>query len=155
MIALKVGDFAPNFTATDQNTNTVSLANYLGKKVILFFYPKDNTPGCTLEACSFRDNYQRLTAEGFVVLGVSTDDEKSHKKFETKFDLPFTLVADTDKSINNSYGVWVEKSMYGKTYMGTNRKTFVIDEAGKIKAIISKVDTKNASAQVLEVLGSI
>ncbi len=153
MTELQVGDLAPNFTSTDQNANPVTLSDYLGKKVILFFYPKDNTPGCTLEACSFRDNYQALTAQGFVVLGVSTDDEKSHKKFETKFDLPFTLVADTDKSINNSYGVWVEKSMYGKTYMGTNRKTFIINEEGKILAIINKVDTKNASAQVLEVLG--
>lgn len=152
MTALQVGDVAPNFKSTDQNSNPVTLTDYAGKKVILFFYPKDNTPGCTLEACSFRDNYQVLTAQGFVVLGVSTDDEKSHKKFETKFDLPFSLVADTDKSINNSYGVWIEKSMYGKTYMGTNRKTFVIDESGKIQAIIDKVDTKNASAQVLEVL---
>lgn len=152
MTELQVGDIAPNFTSTDQNAKPVTLTDYAGKKVILFFYPKDNTPGCTLEACSFRDHYQTLTAQGFVVLGVSTDDEKSHKKFETKFDLPFTLVADTDKSINNSYGVWVEKSMYGKTYMGTNRKTFIISEEGKILAIINKVDTKNASAQVLEVL---
>ncbi len=153
MTELQVGDIAPNFTSTDQNANPVTLSDYAGKKVILFFYPKDNTPGCTLEACSFRDNYQALTAQGFVVLGVSTDDEKSHKKFETKFDLPYTLIADTDKSLNNSYGVWVEKSMYGKTYMGTNRKTFVINEEGNILAIINKVDTKNASAQVLEVLG--
>lgn len=153
MTELQVGDVAPNFTSTDQNTNPISLSDYAGKKIILFFYPKDNTPGCTLEACNFRDNYQALTAQGFVVLGVSTDDEKSHKKFETKFDLPFTLVADIDKSINLSYGVWVEKSMYGKTYMGTYRKTFVINEEGKIMAIINKVDTKNASEQVLEVLG--
>ncbi len=153
MTELQVGNIAPDFTSTDQNANTIKLSDYEDKKVILFFYPKDNTPGCTLEACSFRDNYQALTAQGFVVLGVSTDDEKSHKKFETKFDLPFSLIADTDKSINLSYGVWVEKSMYGKTYMGTNRKTFVIAENGKILAIINKVDTKNASAQVLEVLG--
>ena len=153
MTELQVGDIAPDFTSTDQNANPITLTDYAGKKVILFFYPKDNTPGCTLEACSFRDNYQALTAQGFEVLGVSTDDEKSHKKFETKFDLPFTLVADTNKSINQSYGVWVEKSMYGKTYMGTNRKTFIINEDGKIQAIINKVDTKNASAQVLEVLG--
>ena len=154
MEELKVGDTAPGFTSVDQNNNSVSLGDYKGKKVILYFYPKDNTPGCTLEACDFRDNYQSLKAKGFEVLGVSTDDEKSHKKFETKFDLPFTLIADTDKSIVESYGVWIEKSMYGKTYMGTNRKTFVIDETGKILAIINKVDTKSPSQQVLDALNT-
>jgi peroxiredoxin Q/BCP len=152
MEELKVGDKAPDFKSVDQNNNTVNLSDYKGKKVILYFYPKDNTPGCTLEACDFRDNYQSLKSKGFEVLGVSTDDEKSHKKFETKFDLPFTLIADTDKSIVESYGVWVEKSMYGKTYMGTNRKTFVIDGQGIISAIINKVDTKNSSQQVLAAL---
>ena len=154
MEELKVGDTAPNFTSVDQNNNKVALSNYKGKKVILYFYPKDNTPGCTLEACDFRDNYQSLKTKGFEVLGVSTDDEKSHKKFETKFDLPFTLIADTDKSIVEKYGVWIEKSMYGKTYMGTNRKTFVIDEEGIILAVISKVDTKSPSQQVLNTLNN-
>jgi peroxiredoxin Q/BCP len=152
MATLQVGDLAPVFTAKNQNGETVSLADFKGKKVILFFYPKDNTPGCTAEACDFRDNYQSLTTQGFEVIGVSIDDEKSHKKFETKFDLPFTLIADTDKTIVESYGVWVEKSMYGKSYMGTSRKTFVIDEGGKIITVIDKVDTKSPSKQVLELL---
>ncbi|TAE38655.1 MAG: thioredoxin-dependent thiol peroxidase [Sphingobacteriales bacterium] len=152
MINLQIGNPAPLFTSSNQNGEAISLADFIGKKVILFFYPKDNTPGCTLEACDFRDNYQALKTQGFEVLGVSVDDEKSHKKFETKFDLPFTLLADTDKSIVSSYGVWVQKSMYGKTYMGTQRTTFVIDEQGIIIAIIDKVDTKNASQQVLEAL---
>lgn len=150
MTGLKVGDKAPEFTSKDQNGNEVSLKDFAGKKVVLYFYPKDNTPGCTAEACDFRDNYQSLKAKGFEILGVSTDDEKSHKKFETKFELPFTLLADTDQDIVNKYGVWIEKNMYGKKYMGTNRKTFVIDEEGKIITIIEKVDTKNASQQVLE-----
>lgn len=152
MDALKVGDKAPDFTANDQNANPISLADFKGKTIILYFYPKDNTPGCTTQACNFRDNYQSLLADGYQVIGVSTDDEKSHKKFETKFDLPFPLVADTDKKIVEAYGVWVEKNMYGKKYMGTARTTFIIDEQGIIKNIISKVDTKNASHQVREVL---
>ncbi|WP_026903957.1 thioredoxin-dependent thiol peroxidase [Pedobacter glucosidilyticus] len=146
---LKEGDKAPAFTSTDQYGNSVSLSDFIGKKVVLYFYPKDNTPGCTAEACDFRDNYQSLKAKGFEVLGVSTDDEKSHKKFVDKFELPFTLLADTEKDIVEKYGVWVEKSMYGKKYMGTDRKTFVIDENGIIQTIIAKVDTKNASAQLL------
>lgn len=149
---LKEGDKAPEFTSTDQNGKTVSLSDYLGKKVVLYFYPKDNTPGCTAEACDFRDNYQSLKSKGFEILGVSTDDEKSHKKFEQKFELPFTLLADTNKDIVEKYGVWVEKSMYGKTYMGTDRKTFLIDENGVIASIIQKVDTKNASQQLLDTI---
>lgn len=149
---LKEGDQAPAFTATDQNGNTVSLADFLDKKLILYFYPKDDTPGCTAEACSFRDNYQSLLNQGFNVVGVSTDDEKSHKKFESKYQLPFPLIADTDKSISESYGVWVEKNMYGKTYMGTARTTFLIDKNSIIKKIIEKVDTKNSSQQVLDLL---
>lgn len=152
MAALKEGDLAPAFTANNQNGESVSLTDFTGKKVILYFYPKDNTPGCTAEACDFRDHYQSLTSKGFEVIGVSTDDEKSHKKFEAKFELPFTLIADTEKDIVEKYGVWVEKSMYGKKYMGTDRKTFLIDETGKIKTIIQKVDTKNASQQLLEAL---
>jgi peroxiredoxin Q/BCP len=149
---LKQGDKAPEFTSKDQHGNTISLSDFRGKKVVLYFYPKDNTPGCTAEACDFRDNYQSLKAKGFEILGVSTDDEKSHKKFVDKFELPFTLLADTEKDIVEKYGVWVEKSMYGKKYMGTDRKTFLIDENGLIQTIISKVDTKNASAQLLEAI---
>lgn len=147
------GQKAPDFKVQDQDGNVVSLQQFAGKKVVLYFYPKDDTPGCTAEACDFRDNYQGLVAKGIVVLGVSTDDEKSHKKFVTKHQLPFPLLADTDKKIVEAYGVWGEKSMYGKTYMGTNRKTFIIDEEGVIAHIINKVDTKNATAQVLELSG--
>jgi len=153
MTELQEGQRAPEFTAKDQEGNEVTLSQFLGKKVVLYFYPKDDTPGCTAEACDFRDNYQGLTAKGIVVLGVSVDDEKSHKKFIAKHNLPFTLLADTDKQIVEAYGVWGEKNMYGKTYMGTNRKTFLIDEQGNIAHIISKVDTKNSTAQVLELLG--
>jgi peroxiredoxin Q/BCP len=121
--------------------------------VVLYFYPKDATPGCTAEACDFRDNYQTLQAKGLVVLGVSTDDEKSHTKFIGKFQLPFTLLADTDKKLVEAYGVWVEKSMYGKIYMGTARKTFIINPEGKIAHIIEKVETSSASQQILDLLG--
>jgi len=152
MAILTEGDKAPDFTAKDQNGKTVSLSDFKGKKVILYFYPKDDTPGCTLEACSFRDNYQSMLSKGFEVIGVSTDDEKSHKKFETKFSLPFTLIADTDKNIVEAYGVWVEKNMYGRKYMGTARKTFIIDEGGTISKIIEKVDTQNSSQQVMDIL---
>jgi len=152
MSTLKEGDKAPGFAAKDQNGKTVSLSDFKGKNVILYFYPKDDTPGCTAEACSFRDNYQSMLSKGFDVIGVSTDDEKSHKKFETKFSLPFTLIADTDKHIVEAYGVWAEKNMYGKKYMGTLRTTFVIDGEGIIKKIIDKVDTKNSSQQVIDLL---
>ncbi|HET8827728.1 MAG TPA: thioredoxin-dependent thiol peroxidase [Pelobium sp.] len=152
MANLQVGDAAPDFTANNQNNETVSLSDFKGKKVILYFYPKDNTPGCNAEACNFRDNYQFFINKGFEIVGVSTDDEKSHKKFEAKFELPFTLIADTEKKVVEAYGVWVEKQMYGKTYMGTARKTFLIDEDGKIALIIDKVDTKNASQQLLDLL---
>ncbi len=153
MSTLQEGSKAPEFSAKDQNGNTVTLSQFKGKKVVLYFYPKDDTPGCTAEACDFRDNYQGLQAKGIEVLGVSVDDEKSHQKFINKHSLPFTLLADTDKQIVEAYGVWGEKNMYGKKYMGTNRATFVIDEDGNIAHIIKKVDTKNATAQVLELLG--
>jgi len=153
MAILKEGDKAPDFTANDQNGKQVSLSDYKGKNVILYFYPKDDTPGCTAEACSFRDNYQSLVSQGFAVIGVSTDSEKSHKKFETKYSLPFTLIADEDKAINEAYGVWGEKNMYGKTYMGTVRTTFIIGVDGLIKHIITKVDNANATQQVLDLLG--
>jgi len=152
MSILKQGDKAPAFTSKDQDGKTVSLSQFKGQKVVLYFYPKDSTPGCTAEACDFRDNYQGLKTKGIEVLGVSVDDEKSHQKFITKHSLPFTLLADTDKSIVEAYGVWGEKSMYGKTYMGTNRTTFIIDEDGTIAHIITKVDTKAPTAQVLDLL---
>jgi peroxiredoxin Q/BCP len=152
MTTLKAGDKAPDFTANDQNGRTISLGDFSGKTVILYFYPKDDTPGCTAEACDFRDNYQSLVGKGFEVIGVSTDDEKSHKKFETKYNLPFPLIADSDQTIVNAYGVWAEKNMYGKKYMGTVRTTFIIDGDGLIKEVITKVDTKAASQQVLDLL---
>ena len=152
MATLTAGDKAPDFTAKDQNGKAVSLADFKGKTVILYFYPKDDTPGCTAEACDFRDNYQSLLSKGFEVIGVSTDDEKSHRKFVTKHSLPFTLIADDDKHIVEAYGVWVEKSMYGKKYMGTARTTFIIDADGTIHKVIEKVDTKNSSQQVLDLL---
>ncbi|MDO8991764.1 thioredoxin-dependent thiol peroxidase [Daejeonella sp.] len=150
MTELTEGQKAPDFKAKDQNGKSISLSDFSGKDVILYFYPKDDTPGCTAEACSFRDNYQSLLKEGFEVLGVSTDDEKSHQKFITKYSLPFSLIADTDKKIVEAYGVWVEKNMYGKKYMGVARKTFIIDKNGLIQKIIDKVDTKNSSGQVLD-----
>jgi peroxiredoxin Q/BCP len=152
MIELIEGQKAPEFKAKDQNGKNISLSDFSGKDVILYFYPKDDTPGCTAEACSFRDNYQSLLQEGFEVLGVSTDDEKSHQKFITKYSLPFPLIADTDKEIVEAYGVWVEKNMYGKKYMGIARKTFIIDKNGLIRKIIDKVDTKNSSGQVLDAI---
>ena len=146
---LKIGNKAPNFTSTDQDGKTISLSDFTGKKVVLYFYPKDNIPGCTDQACNLRDNYALFKAKGFTILGVSCDDEKKHKKFIQKFELPFPLIADTDQTVVNAYGVWVEKSMYGKTYMGIARTTFVIDENGAITDIIEKVKTKEHSAQIL------
>jgi thioredoxin-dependent peroxiredoxin len=152
MAELKEGDPAPDFTAKDQNGSDFTLSSLRGKEVILYFYPKDDTPGCTAEACSFRDNYQSLLSQGFEVVGVSTDDEKSHQKFITKYELPFTLISDTDKKIVEDYGVWVEKNMYGRKSMGTARKTFIIDKGGVIKKVIDKVDSKNSSQQVLDLM---
>ncbi|RWY47937.1 thioredoxin-dependent thiol peroxidase [Mucilaginibacter gilvus] len=152
MATLQPGDKAPDFTAKDQNGKEVSLSDYKGKNVILYFYPKDDTPGCTAESCDFRDNYQSLLSQGFDVIGVSVDDEKSHKKFESKYSLPFTLIADTDHSIVEAYDVWKEKNMYGKKYMGTARTTFVINGDGVIDHVIDKVDTKASSQQVLELV---
>lgn len=146
---LKVGDAAPQFTSKDQDGKPVSLSDFKGKKVVLYFYPNDMTPGCTAEACSLRDNYKTLLKQGYVVLGVSTNDEKSHKKFIAKEELPFSLLADTDKTVHEKFGTWGEKSMYGRKYMGTLRTTFVIDEKGVISEIIEKVDTKNHASQIL------
>jgi peroxiredoxin Q/BCP len=150
---LKEGDKAPDFNSKDQDGNPVKLSDFKGKKVVLYFYPKDDTPGCTKEACSFRDADDVFQKKGIKVLGVSTDDEKSHQKFISKFQLPFDLLADTDKSIVESYGVWGEKSMYGKKYMGTNRKTFLIDENGKIAKIFDKVNVAEHADEVLEAFG--
>ncbi|MGB7067952.1 MAG: thioredoxin-dependent thiol peroxidase [Pyrinomonadaceae bacterium] len=132
---LNEGDRAPDFRAKDQDGNEIALKDFAGKRVVLYFYPKDDTPGCTKEACSFRDSNDVYKENGITVLGVSTDSEQSHKKFISKFDLPFTLIADTDKSIVNAYGVWGEKSMYGKKYLGTLRKTFLIGGDGNIVKI--------------------
>ena len=150
---LKEGDNAPDFSSKDQNGKVVSMADFKGKRVVLYFYPKDDTPGCTKEACSFRDADDVYRAKGITVLGVSTDDEKSHQKFISKFQLPFDLLADTDKQIVSDYGVWGEKSMYGKKYMGTNRKTFLIDGNGKIAKIFDKVDVAAHADEVLEAFG--
>ncbi len=147
---LNVGDSAPDFSVNDQNEKPVKLSDYKGKKVVLYFYPKDNTPGCTAEACNLRDNYQALQKAGYEILGISKDSEKSHAKFIDKFDLPFTLLADTELDIHEKYGTWIEKSMYGRKYMGTARVTFLIDEEGKIEEIIEKVKTKDHTAQILK-----
>lgn len=148
-MTLKKGDQAPLFQGKDQNGNPVALADYAGKKVVLYFYPKDNTSGCTAQACNLRDNHEALQAQGYTVLGISPDDEKSHQKFIEKYSLPFTLIADTDKNIHQLYGTWVEKSMYGKKYMGTARITFLIDENGLITDIIEKVKTADHTRQIL------
>ncbi|UPZ38219.1 thioredoxin-dependent thiol peroxidase [Sphingobacterium sp. PCS056] len=152
MATLEVGQKAPAITATNQNGESISLSDFMGTKVILYFYPKDNTPGCTTEACNFRDNYQSLKKEGFEVIGVSIDGEASHQKFINKHELPFQLLVDEDQKIVNDYGVWVEKNMYGKKYMGTARTTFVIDEQGNIAHIVKKVDNKNASQQIRDLI---
>ena len=150
---LKEGDTAPDFTSKDQNGEPVKLSDYKGKKVVLYFYPKDDTPGCTKEACSFRDADDIYRSKGIKVFGVSTDDEKSHQKFISKFQLPFDLLADTDKDIVEKYRVWGEKNMYGKKYMGTNRKTFLINEDGRIEKIFDKVNVSEHADEVLEAFG--
>ena len=152
MTHLKEGDKAPAFTAKDQDGNTVSLSDFKGQNVILYFYPQDDTPTCTKEACNFRDNYQSLLSKGFAVIGVSFDNEKSHKKFIKKYSLPFPLISDADKKIIEGYGIWAEKTLFGRTYMGTLRTTFVIDKKGIIIHIINKVDSGNASQQVLDLI---
>lgn len=147
---LKPGTKAPAFKAKDQNGNTISLKDYLGKKVALYFYPHDNTPTCTVEACNLRDNYGALKNAGIEVIGVSTDDEKSHKKFETKHQLPFTLIADPEQKIVDAYGVWGLKKFMGKEFDGTHRTTFLIDEKGVIQYVIEKVKSKEHASQILE-----
>ena len=148
-MVLQVGDIAPEFLSKDQDGKEVRLSDYKGKKVILYFYPKDDTPGCTTQACNLRDNYEAFQSKGYQVLGVSVDNEKSHVKFIKKFNLPFPLLADTEHDIVEAYGVWVEKSMYGRTYMGTARTTFVINEDGVIQEIFQKIDTANHTDQIL------
>lgn len=139
----------PHFEVMDQNGNIVSSDSLLGKKTIIYFYPKDNTSGCTEEACNLRDNYQTMVAKGYNVVGVSKDSVRSHKNFAQKFDLPFTLLADTSTEMIQAFGAWGEKSMYGRKYMGIIRKTFIFNENGILTEIIEKVDTKNHAAQIL------
>ncbi|HJZ39257.1 MAG TPA: thioredoxin-dependent thiol peroxidase [Bacteroidales bacterium] len=152
MTQLKEGVSAPVFRGKDQDEKWVGLEDFRGKKVILYFYPKDDTPGCTDEACNLRDNYEALLSRGFSILGVSPDNEKSHAKFKAKFELPFSLISDPETKILNAYGVWGEKSLFGQKYMGVLRTTFVIDEAGIIRKIISNVDTRDHTRQILEEL---
>lgn len=147
---LKIGDRMPDFEVMDQDGNIVRSAELLGRKTIIYFYPKDNTSGCTAEACNLRDNYEAFLAMGYNVIGVSKDSVASHKKFAEKYDLPFTLLADTATELLQAFGAWGEKKMYGKTVMGTLRTTFIFDEAGILKEIIEKVDTKNHAAQILK-----
>jgi peroxiredoxin Q/BCP len=149
-MSLSPGKKAPAFIGVDQNANTIALKDFKGKKIILYFYPKDDTPGCTAQACNLRDNHSVLLEKGYTVIGVSADSVKKHKKFEEKYELPFSLIADEDHKIVEAYGVWGEKKFMGKTYLGITRTTFLIDEHGKIKAIIEKPDTKNHAEEVLE-----
>ncbi|MDZ7739567.1 MAG: thioredoxin-dependent thiol peroxidase [Bacteroidales bacterium] len=148
MTKLKEGQEAPFFEGTDQSGNTIRLDDFKGKKLVLYFYPKDNTPGCTKEACNLRDNYKDLLAKEFAIVGVSPDSVKSHQKFAGKYDLPFPLISDTDKKIMSDYGTWGEKKMFGKTSLNVLRTTFVIDEKGIIEKIIKKVDTKAHTEQI-------
>ena len=149
---LAQGTMAPDFTLESDTGNTVSLSDYRGKKVVLYFYPKDDTPGCTAEACNFRDDHSPITATGAVVLGISPDPIQSHQRFKLKFELPFALLSDPDHKVAEMYGAWGEKTTAGKTTMGIIRSTFVIDEAGKIIHVFPKVDVKNHSQEVLAVL---
>jgi peroxiredoxin Q/BCP len=148
-IKLNIGDKAPNFSCKNEKGELVSLKDFKGKNLVLYFYPKDDTPGCTAEACDLRDNYQNFLSKGFEILGVSPDSEKKHQKFIDKHELPFSLLADEDHSVAEAYGVWGEKSMYGRKYMGILRTTFVIDANGKLSNIIEKVDTKAHSKQLI------
>lgn len=149
-MALEIGNKAPAFEGKDQDGKTIKLSDFTGKKLVLYFYPKDDTPGCTKEACNLRDNYDMMLAKGYAIVGISSDDEKAHKKFIEKYNLPFPLIADTDKAIHEQFGTWVEKAMYGRKYMGTARTTFVINEKGVIEDIISKVKTDNHVGQIVK-----
>lgn len=147
---LKIGDRMPEFEVVDQDGVKVSSKDLVGKKTVVYFYPKDNTSGCTAEACSIRDSYDALLARGYNVVGVSKDSVASHKRFKEKYDLPFTLLSDTSTGMLQTFGAWGEKKMYGKTVMGTIRRTFIFDENGILTRIIEDVDTKNHAAQILE-----
>ena len=149
MNVLKVGDTAPDFSCKNQHGEIISLSSMIGKKIILFFYPKANTPGCTAEACNLNDNYNRFKSDGYEVVGVSADSEKVQKNFSEKFSFNYSLLSDVDKKVISSYGAWGQKKMYGKEYMGIIRKTIIIDESGKIEQIIEKVKTKEHSSQIL------
>ncbi|TDR15296.1 thioredoxin-dependent thiol peroxidase [Marinomonas communis] len=148
-MSLTIGQEAPDFTSKDQHGNPITLSEFRGKKVVLYFYPKDSTPGCTAQACNLRDHHQELTDAGYVVLGISPDSEKRHQNFINKNELPFTLISDEDKSVHELYGTWQLKKFMGKEYMGTVRTTFIIDEQGNIENIIEKVKTKDHTAQIL------
>ncbi|MES2778313.1 MAG: thioredoxin-dependent thiol peroxidase [Bacteroidota bacterium] len=148
-MTLKPGDKAPTFTSTNEKGEKVSLSDYKGKKLVLYFYPKDSTPTCTIEACDLRDNYKMFQKKGYEILGVSTDSAKSHVKFIKKYDLPFSLLADEDHSLVEAYGVWGEKTLFGRKYMGILRTTFVIDEKGKIEKVIEKVESKGHTQQLI------
>lgn len=150
MTKIKEGDKSPDFSGKDQNGNLISLKDFNGKKVVLYFYPKDSTPGCTQEACNLRDNYHTFLRNGYVVIGVSADSEKSHQKFIKKYNLPFPLISDTDKSIVKAFGVWGRKKFMGLEFDGILRTTFIIDENGIVEKIIGKVDTKNHTSQIIE-----
>jgi thioredoxin-dependent peroxiredoxin len=147
---LKAGDKAPDFKANDQNGDVISLKDYKGKKLVLYFYPKDDTPSCTNEACNLRDNFAALKKKGYAIVGVSADEEKKHKKFIAKYDLPFSLIADTDKKVIDAYDVWGEKKFMGRIFDGIVRTTFVINEKGIIEKVITNVKTKNHTEQILE-----
>lgn len=149
MTTLKAGDKAPDFSCADENGNIISLADFKGKKLVLYFYPKDLTPGCTMESCNLRDNYDLMLKQGYDVLGVSADDQKKHQKFIEKHELPFHLLADIDKKVINDYGVWGPKKFMGREFDGIHRTTFVIDEKGVIEEVISKVKTKEHAEQIL------
>ena len=149
MTTLKEADKAPLFTAVDQDGKKLSLADYKGKKVVLYFYPEDDTPTCTIQACNLRDNYSLLKKEGFEILGVSPDEPKKHKKFETKYGLPFRLVADPDHTIIDKYGVWGEKKLYGREYMGLHRTTFLVDEKGVIRKIFTRPKNKQHAEEIV------
>lgn len=150
MTTLQAGDKAPDFSGTTEDGSTVSLSDFSGKKLVLFFYPKDDTPGCTAEACNLRDNYSELKAANYALLGVSPDGVAKHQKFKNKYELPFPLLADEDKSVLNAYGVWGLKKFMGREYDGVHRTTFVIDENGLLEKVITKVKTKDHTAQILD-----
>ncbi|MFT4733171.1 MAG: peroxiredoxin Q/BCP [Algoriphagus sp.] len=149
-MALKIGDKAPIFETIDQNSKKIRLSDFKGQKIVIYFYPKDNTPTCTTQSCNIRDNYDTFLAKGIKVFGISTSGLKAHQNFIEKFDLPFDLLLDTDSVITDLYGVWQEKNTFGKTYMGTVRTTFVIDETGTIENIISNVKSKEHSSQIFQ-----